>query len=112
MNDSMSVLLASTLLAMGGVGLYLYKASNDYEDNYVEDDNKGLFNGFGKGDDNDDDEHDDDEHDDELSTISDDLSLSDEEESIEKPMKKRTNNKTNNKTKRNRKSGGTSKRKY
>lgn len=108
MNDSMSVLLASTLLAMGGVGLYLYKASNDddsndYEDNYVENDNEGLFERFWKGGDDDDDEDDD-----ELSTISDDLSLSDDEESIEKPKKKRTNNKT----KRNRKSGGTSKRKY
>ena len=103
MNDSMSVLLASTLLAMGGVGLYLYKASNDddsndYEDNYVEHDQEGLFDRFWKGGDDDD----------ELSTISDDLSLSDDEESIEKPKKKRTNNKT----KRNRKSGGTSKRKY
>ena len=111
MNDSMSVLLASTLLAMGGVGLYLYKASNDddsndYEDNYVEHDQEGLFDRFWKGGDDDDDEDDDD--DDELSTISDDLSLSDDEESIEKPKKKRTNNKT----KRNRKSGGTSKRKY
>lgn len=109
MNDSMSVLLASTLLAMGGVGLYLYKASNDddsndYEDNYVEHDQEGLFDRFWKGGDDDDDEDDDDE----LSTISDDLSLSDDEESIEKPKKKRTNNKT----KRNRKSGGTSKRKY
>ena len=110
MNDSMSVLLASTLLAMGGVGLYLYKASNDddsndYEDNYVEHDQEGLFDRFWKGGDDDDDDDDDD---DELSTISDDLSLSDDEESIEKPKKKRTNNKT----KRNRKSGGTSKRKY
>ena len=109
MNDSMSVLLASTLLAMGGVGLYLYKASNDddsndYEDNYVEHDQEGLFDRFWKGGDDDED----DEDDDELSTISDDLSLSDDEESIEKPKKKRTNNKT----KRNRKSGGTSKRKY
>lgn len=111
MNDSMSVLLASTLLAMGGVGLYLYKASNDddsndYEDNYVENDNEGLFDRFWKG--GDDDEDDEDDEDEELSTISDDLSLSDDEESIEKPKKKRTNNKT----KRNRKSGGTSKRKY
>ena len=109
MNDSMSVLLASTLLAMGGVGLYLYKASNDddsndYEDNYVEHDQEGLFDRFWKGGDDDDDEDDDDER----STISDDLSLSDDEESIEKTKKKRTNNKT----KRNRKSGGTSKRKY
>ena len=109
MNDSMSLLLASTLLAMGGVGLYLYKASNDddsndYEDNYVENDNEGLFDRFWKGGDDDED----DEDDDELSTISDDLSLSDDEESIEKPKKKRTNNKT----KRNRKSGGSSKRKY
>ena len=76
---------APPMLAMGGVGLYLYKASNDddsndYEDNYVEHDQEGLFDRFWKG--GDDDEDDDD---DELSTISDDLSLSDDEESIEKP---------------------------
>jgi hypothetical protein len=31
MNDSMSILLASTILALGGFGLYMYKSSDDGE---------------------------------------------------------------------------------
>lgn len=31
MNDSMSILLATTILALGGLGLYMYKASDDEE---------------------------------------------------------------------------------
>ena len=29
MNDSMSILLATTILALGGLGLYMYKTSED-----------------------------------------------------------------------------------
>ena len=29
MNDSISVLLATTILALGGLGLYMFKSSND-----------------------------------------------------------------------------------
>lgn len=29
MNDSMSILLATTILALGGLGLYMYKSSDD-----------------------------------------------------------------------------------
>lgn len=29
MNDSMSILLATTILALGGLGLYVYKSSDD-----------------------------------------------------------------------------------
>jgi hypothetical protein len=49
MNDAMSVLLATTVLALGGLGLYMYKSSDDnqkggkYEDDYDED------NLFGSG---------------------------------------------------------------
>ena len=41
MNDSMSILLATTILALGGLGLYMYKATdkseNDGEEEYNED---------------------------------------------------------------------------
>lgn len=94
MNDSMSILLATTILAFGGLGLYMYKSSNkdeeyeEYDDNYNE---EGLFGGnfWGSKDDNDKnlDEY------------------SEEEENI-KPRRKPA------KTQRNRKSTGTSRRKY
>jgi len=92
MNDSMSILLATTILAFGGLGLYMYKSSNntdeEYEDNYNE---EGLFGGNFWGSSNDNDENLDD--------------YSEEEENI-KPRKKPA------KTQRNRKSTGTSRRKY
>jgi hypothetical protein len=92
MNDPMSVLLATTILAFGGLGLYMYKSSNntdeEYEDNYNE---EGLFGGNFWGLSNDNDENLDD--------------YSEEEENI-KPRKKPA------KTQRNRKSTGTSRRKY
>ena len=31
MNDTMSLLLATTILALGGMGLYMYKSSDDNE---------------------------------------------------------------------------------
>ena len=44
MNDSMSILLATTVLALGGLGLYMFKTSDDkqssWDDEYSED---GLF---------------------------------------------------------------------
>ena len=49
MNDTLSVLLATTVLALGGLGLYMYKSSDDnqkggkYDDDYDED------NLFGSG---------------------------------------------------------------
>ena len=92
MNDSMSILLATTILAFGGLGLYMYKSSNntdeEYEDNYNE---EGLFGGNFWSFSNDADENLDD--------------YSEEEENI-KPRKKPA------KTQRNRKSTGTSRRKY
>ena len=92
MNDSMSILLATTILTFGGLGLYMYKSSNnadeEYEDNYNE---EGLIGGNFWSFSNDDDENLDD--------------YSEEEENI-KPRKKPA------KTQRNRKSTGTSRRKY
>lgn len=62
MNDSMSILLATTVLALGGLGLYMYKVDksntyNDDDEDYVEekypdldedkkDKDDGLFSGF------------------------------------------------------------------
>ena len=63
MNDSMSILLATTILALGGLGLYMFKSSDDNEkksgtnEDYDED---GLFGkssifDWGKNDDEDED---------------------------------------------------------
>jgi hypothetical protein len=40
MNDSMSILLATTILALGGLGLYMYKKSDDEEPEV----NDGVYN--------------------------------------------------------------------
>jgi hypothetical protein len=45
MNDTMSLLLVSILLSAGGLGLYMYKLSNDDED-YNEDKLFTLDGGF------------------------------------------------------------------
>ena len=37
MNETMSLLLATTILAIGGVGLFMYKSSDDKEDVYEND---------------------------------------------------------------------------
>ena len=40
MNETMSLVLATAILAVGGLGLYMYKTSDDLEyDDYIEDDN-------------------------------------------------------------------------
>ena len=86
-NDTMSLVLATAILAVGGLGLYMYKSSDDFEyDDYNED---------------------------ELSV--DDLSLDDQsvdDQSLdEEPIYDEPKTKGRNKTKRSKKSGGT-KRKY
>lgn len=98
MNDSMSILLATTILAVGGLGLYMYKSSDDYkqngdedEDEYSKDSNFGG-NFWGLSDDKDDDE--------------DEENIDEDLEDNYKPRRK------NAKTQRNRKSSGTSRRKY
>jgi hypothetical protein len=96
MNETMSLVLATTILAIGGLGLYMYKTSDDpdYKNDYNEDE---LF----------------DENEDDLSESEsdseDDLSIDsvdaiDDEYDKPKP-------KSRGKTKRAKKSGGT-KRKY
>jgi len=84
MNDTMSLVLATAILAVGGLGLYMYKSSDDFAfDDYNEDD---LSN-------------------DEQSI--DDLSV--DEQSIDDNYDE-PKSKGRNKTKRNKKNGGTKKR--
>jgi len=93
MNEQMSVLLATTILALGGLGLYMYKSSNEKQETGQQDySEESLFGGnfWGQSDDNDDeiiDEIVDEDHD-------------------YKPRRKNT------KTQRNRKATGASRRRY
>jgi hypothetical protein len=89
MNESASIFLATTVLALGGLGLYLFKSSDKQKggDKYNEDE---IF---------------DDKSDESLSDSDSDSELDYEPE----PKKPKTKNAA--KTKRNKKSGGT-KRKY
>jgi hypothetical protein len=96
MNDSMSILLATSILALGGLGLYVYKSSDDNkkggsDEEYNE---ESIFGGN-------------------FWSLSDDKNENDEklddnleEFDIYKPRRK------NVKTQRNRKSTGISKRRY
>ena len=46
MNDSMSILLVTTILALGGLGLYMYKSSDDTQKEGNEEYDEGsLFGG-------------------------------------------------------------------
>lgn len=97
MNDTMSVLLATTILALGGLGLYMYKSSDDNKDdnkeeNYDEESIFGTSNLFNWGGSSDD-------------KIDDDLQDLDEDEDI-KPRRRNT------KTIKNRKSVSSSRRRY
>ena len=98
MNDSMSIFLATTILALGGLGLYMYKShqgseSNEYdnEEDYNEDGLFGSSNIFGWSTN---DEANDKDNDDE------------ESEEEYKPRKRNT------KTQRNRRATGSSRRRY
>ena len=91
MNDTMSLLLATAILAAGGLGLYMYKSSDEAQkggEDYDEDNlfGSGSFWGSKKEDE-----------------TEEDLDLDDYEP---KPRQR------SNKTKRNRKSSGLSKRRY
>ena len=99
MNDSISILLATTILALGGFGLYLYKSSDDdrkevENDDYNED---SIFGGnfWGSSDDKDD------KDDKDENSIIEEI-----EEEDYKPRRR------GGKTQRNRKSTGTSRRRY
>lgn len=91
----MSILLASTLLAIGGVGLYLYKNSDKQwsENSSVEYDETKLF------------KNDEDDEDSELSVEKDEFIPASESQEEYKHKKQ-------NKTKRNKRNGGTKRRYY
>jgi hypothetical protein len=101
MNDSMSILLAASILALSGLGLYLYKSSDhdkteendDEKDNYNEDSIFGN-NFWGLNDDKDDNKDD---------------NKDDSNEIYEEEIKPR---KKSAKTQRNKKSVATSRRRY
>lgn len=112
MNDSGSILLATSVLALGGLGLYMFKMTNDEEDNENKDGkNKNIGNKEEKnveesifnassilnwiGSDEKDDKDE-------------DSALDSEREEIEIKQRK----KTNTKTQRNKKSNGSSRRRY
>jgi hypothetical protein len=85
MNETMSLLLATAILAAGGIGLFMFKSpdDNDYKDDYNEED-----------------------------IILDELEDLDEyNDDYEEDCKPRSKGANKNKTKRNRKSGG-SRRRY
>ena len=88
MNDTMSLVLATAILAVGGLGLYMYKNSDDFS---YEDYNEDEYN---------DDLSNDEKSIDDLSI--DDMSMDD---IYDEPKSK-----GRNKTKRNKKNGGTKKR--
>lgn len=101
MNDSMSILLATTILGLGGLGLYMYKTSddskedNDKEEKYNEESifgSSNLFN-WGTSDDKEDDKKDD--------------VLDDDEDEDVKPRRRNAS-----KTQKNRKPTGSSRRRY
>lgn len=107
MNDSMSILLATTVLALGGLGLYMYKSSesknNDAEESdYNEDGLFGSTNLFGWSSN----EEGDDEN---KSDTKDDMSL---EEEVKPRRRSNQNANANSKTQRSRKTNSNSKRRY
>jgi hypothetical protein len=97
----MSILLATTILALGGLGIYMYKSTDTtkkYEDDFEEDYNeKSIFGGnfWGLKDDKEEENND----------LEEEYDLGEEEDF--KPRKK-----NNVKTHRNKKSTGTSKRRH
>ncbi len=96
MNDSMSILLATTILALGGLGLYMYKSSDDEqkESNAEDYNEESIFGGNLWGSKEEENEED----------LERDLEEYEEEEF--KPRKR------GGKTQRNRKSTGSSRRRY
>jgi len=101
MNDSMSILLATTILALGGLGLYMYKSSDDNkkEKNTDEEYDEGsLFGGNFWGSKEQDDDKLDEDYDEDYD---------DDDDEDFKPLKKNAT-----KTQKNKKSTGSSKRRY
>ncbi len=100
MNDSMSILLATTILALGGLGLYMFKSSdeNDTKDNQDNYDEGSLFGGNFWGSKHEDEDEEESDYEDE------------DESDYEEEIKPRKRNST--RTQKNRKSTGTSRRRY
>lgn len=94
MNDTISLLLATTILALGGVGLYMYKSDDSQKggEDYNEDSIFGSGNLWSE-----------DDHDE----YADENPIDDDYDSYEPPVRSRSS-----KTKRNRKSSGTKRRYY
>jgi hypothetical protein len=91
MNQSMSILLATTILALGGLGLYMYKSTDDNNEEYNE---ESIFGGnfWGFSDDTPD-------------ALPDEENIDEEERDFKQTKK-------NVKTQKNRKSTGSSRRRY
>jgi hypothetical protein len=96
MTEKLSLILATTILAIGGLGLYMYKNSDEMDD-YNEDDYEDLEDDISEDDISEDDMSEDDLEDE----MSEDLEDIDE---YDKPKSK-----SKGKTKRARKNGGTKK---
>jgi hypothetical protein len=96
MNDSISILLATTVLALGGLGLYMYKSTDDNNTEFDESNNEDSFFGGSFWNSNEE------KGDYELENLED-------FENYEDDIKPR---KRSNKTQRNRKSNGASRRRY
>lgn len=95
----MSILLATTILALGGLGLYMYRLSDDSQKEGDEEYNEeGIFGGnfWGFSDDKNDNEE----------NIDENLHEDEDEDEDYKPRKRNT------KTQRNRKSTSSSRRRY
>jgi hypothetical protein len=97
MNETMSLLLATTILALGGLGLYMFKSSDETQiggdEEYNEENifgSNGLFNWGGQS-----------ENKDEVEDIK-----NDDDEEDYKPRKRAS------KTQKNRKTSGSSRRRY
>ena len=93
MNETISLILATTILALSGVGLYMYKSSVSFEkdDDYDEDrlfNNSSSFFNWSKNDNN------------------------DNNDDIEEDYEYKSHKKSGIKTHKNRKTNGTSKRRY
>ena len=96
MKETMSLVLATAILALGGLGLYMYKQSDDFKDGELEDD---KYNDFSSDSDSD---------------LGSDLDSQLEEEYEEDfiDYEPKTNQKAKAKTKRKKTTGGTRKKRY
>lgn len=105
MNETMSLLMATSILALGGIGLYMYKTDEIKREDVSEYDEKGLFSSDLWGLNNNDEEYD--EYNDEYNEKKDDdKNYDSNDEEYDLPKRKSRLNKT----KKSKKSGGTKRR--